>query len=108
MNWAYLYFMKDEAARVREVAPHHFKDLWQHRRQFVANTRWWPPFCGVPDVPPSRSTFSSATRISDPAAQKFSQIDPSVFRRQGGASSLGTRQETTHLTGTAGQGGTRS
>jgi uncharacterized protein YciI len=23
MNWAYLYFMKDEAARVREVAPHH-------------------------------------------------------------------------------------
>jgi hypothetical protein len=23
------------------------KDLWQHRRQFVANTRWWPPFCLV-------------------------------------------------------------
>jgi hypothetical protein len=24
---------------------HGFKDLWQHRRKFVANTRWWPPFC---------------------------------------------------------------
>jgi hypothetical protein len=22
---------------------HGLKDLWQHRRQFVANTRWWPP-----------------------------------------------------------------
>jgi hypothetical protein len=28
---------------------HGFKDLWQHRRQFVANTRWWPPFCLVVD-----------------------------------------------------------
>ena len=28
---------------------HGFKDLWQHRRQFVANTRWWPPFCAVTD-----------------------------------------------------------
>ena len=24
---------------------HGLKDLWQHRTQFVANTRWWPPFC---------------------------------------------------------------
>jgi hypothetical protein len=24
---------------------HGLKDLWQHRKQFVANTRWWPPFC---------------------------------------------------------------
>jgi uncharacterized protein YciI len=23
MTWAYMYFMKDEAPRVREVAPHH-------------------------------------------------------------------------------------
>jgi len=29
---------------------HGLKDLWQHRRQFVANTRWWPPFCAVVDV----------------------------------------------------------
>jgi hypothetical protein len=29
---------------------HGFKDLWQHRRQFVANTRWWPPFCCVVDL----------------------------------------------------------
>ena len=28
---------------------HGLKDLWQHRRQFVANTRWWPPFCAVVD-----------------------------------------------------------
>jgi hypothetical protein len=30
-------------------AGHGLKDLWQHRRQFVANTRWWPPFCLVVD-----------------------------------------------------------
>jgi hypothetical protein len=28
---------------------HGLKDLWQHRRQFVATTRWWPPFCLVVD-----------------------------------------------------------
>ena len=28
---------------------HGLKDLWQHRRQYVANTRWWPPFCLVMD-----------------------------------------------------------
>jgi hypothetical protein len=28
---------------------HGVKDLGQHRRQFVANTRWWPPFCLVVD-----------------------------------------------------------
>jgi hypothetical protein len=28
---------------------HGVKDLWQHRTQFVANTRWWPPFCVVVD-----------------------------------------------------------
>src|SRR5207244_2273860 len=31
------------------LAGHGFKDLWQHRRQFVADTRWWPPFCLVVD-----------------------------------------------------------
>ncbi len=30
-------------------AGHAFKDLGQHRRQFVANTRWWPPLCLVVD-----------------------------------------------------------
>jgi hypothetical protein len=29
---------------------HGLKDLWQHRRQFVANTRWWPPFWLVVDL----------------------------------------------------------
>jgi hypothetical protein len=28
---------------------HGFKDLWQERRHYVANTRWWPPFCLVID-----------------------------------------------------------
>ncbi len=31
------------------LAGHGVKDLWQHRSQFVANTRWWPPFCLVVD-----------------------------------------------------------
>lgn len=31
------------------LAGHGLKDTWQHRRQFVANTRWWPPFCLVVD-----------------------------------------------------------
>ncbi len=31
------------------LAGHGVKDLWQHRRHFVANTRWWPPFCLVVD-----------------------------------------------------------
>ena len=30
-------------------AGHGFKDAWQHRRQFVVNTRWWPPFCAAVD-----------------------------------------------------------
>ena len=29
---------------------HGLKDLWQHRTHFVANTRWWPPFCLVVDL----------------------------------------------------------
>ena len=35
---------------VAGLAGHGLKDLWQHRRQFVANTRWWPPFCLVVDL----------------------------------------------------------
>jgi hypothetical protein len=31
------------------LAGHGLKDFWQHRSQFVANTRWWPPFCLVVD-----------------------------------------------------------
>ena len=31
------------------LAGHGVKDLWQHRTHFVANTRWWPPFCLVID-----------------------------------------------------------
>jgi len=28
---------------------HGIKDLWQHRSHYVANTRWWPPFCAAVD-----------------------------------------------------------
>jgi hypothetical protein len=35
---------------VAGLVAHGLKDLWQHRRQFVANTRWWPPFCLVVDA----------------------------------------------------------
>lgn len=31
------------------LVAHGIKDLVQHRSQFVANTRWWPPFCLVVD-----------------------------------------------------------
>jgi hypothetical protein len=34
---------------VAGYAGHGFKDFWQHRRQYVANTRWWPPFCAAVD-----------------------------------------------------------
>ena len=30
-------------------AGHGLKDLWQERHQFVAGTRWWPPFCAAVD-----------------------------------------------------------
>ena len=35
---------------VAGVAGHGLKDLWQQRTGFVANTRWWPPFCAAVDV----------------------------------------------------------
>jgi hypothetical protein len=28
---------------------HGVKDLWQHRSHYVADSRWWPPFCLVVD-----------------------------------------------------------
>jgi hypothetical protein len=34
---------------VAGLAAHGLKDLWQHRTGFVANTRWWPPFCAAVD-----------------------------------------------------------
>jgi len=32
------------------LAGHGVKDAWQHRTQYVAGTRWWPPFCAAVDV----------------------------------------------------------
>ena len=34
---------------VAGLAGHGCKDLWQHHTAFVANTRWWPPFCATVD-----------------------------------------------------------
>jgi hypothetical protein len=34
---------------VAGLAGHGLKDLWQHRTGFVANARWWPPFCATVD-----------------------------------------------------------
>ena len=34
---------------VAGLVGHGVKDAWQHRTQFVANTRWWPPFCAAVD-----------------------------------------------------------
>jgi hypothetical protein len=34
---------------VAGYAGHGLKDFWQERRQYVANTRWWPPFCATVD-----------------------------------------------------------
>jgi hypothetical protein len=31
------------------LAAHGLKDWWQHRTHYVANTRWWPPFCAAVD-----------------------------------------------------------
>jgi hypothetical protein len=28
---------------------HGLKDAWQERSHYVANTRWWPPFCAAVD-----------------------------------------------------------
>jgi hypothetical protein len=34
---------------VAGYAGHGLKDFWQERRRYVANTRWWPPFCAAVD-----------------------------------------------------------
>src|SRR3954447_10828894 len=34
---------------VAGLAGHGLKDAWQQHTQFVANTRWWPPFCATVD-----------------------------------------------------------
>jgi hypothetical protein len=34
---------------VAGLTGHGVKDLWQHGSHYVANTRWWPPFCCATD-----------------------------------------------------------
>ncbi len=34
---------------VAGLVGHGVKDLWQNHTGFVANTRWWPPFCVTVD-----------------------------------------------------------
>jgi hypothetical protein len=50
---------------VAGLAGHGLKDLWQHRTGFVANTRWWPPFCATVD-------FVAATIIATAIVAGFS------------------------------------
>jgi len=49
---------------VAGLAGHGLKDLWQHRTGFVANTRWWPPFCATVD-------FVAATIIAIDIVARF-------------------------------------
>ena len=49
---------------VAGLAGHGLKDVWQHRTEFVANTRWWPPFCATID-------FLAATIIAIEVAADF-------------------------------------
>jgi hypothetical protein len=48
---------------VAGLAGHGLKDLWQHRTGFVANTRWWPPFCATVDV--VAATFIAGALVAD-------------------------------------------
>ena len=34
---------------VLRYAGHGIKDMWQECHHYVANTRWWPPFCATVD-----------------------------------------------------------
>jgi hypothetical protein len=34
---------------VAGLTAHGIKDFWQHRTRYIANTRWWPPFCATTD-----------------------------------------------------------
>jgi len=48
---------------VAGLAGHGLKDLWQHRTRFVANTRWWPPFCAAVDF--IAATIIAVTIVAD-------------------------------------------
>ncbi|MGY1620285.1 hypothetical protein ACI797_26400 [Geodermatophilus sp. SYSU D00691] len=48
---------------VAGLAAHGLKDIWQHRTGFVANTRWWPPFCATVDF--VAATVIAAALIAD-------------------------------------------
>jgi hypothetical protein len=45
------------------LAGHTFKDLWQQHTGFVANTRWWPPFCATVDF--VAATLIAVTIVAD-------------------------------------------
>ena len=44
-----LRFIGNRYTVLAGLAGHGLKDLWQHRTGFVADTRWWPPFCATVD-----------------------------------------------------------
>ena len=67
---------------VAGLVGHGLKDLWQHRSQFVANTRWWPPFCLVVDVDRRRHhrhrRSSSAGRCTTDRRRSAGRVRPWV------------------------------
>jgi hypothetical protein len=48
---------------VAALVGHGLKDAWQHRTGFVANTRWWPPFCAAVDV--VAAAFIAVAMVTD-------------------------------------------
>jgi hypothetical protein len=63
---------------VAGMAAHGLKDLWQHRTHFVADTRWWPPFCMVvdwswPRSSPARSPPACTSASDSPTANASSE-----------------------------------
>jgi hypothetical protein len=68
------------------IAADGLKDFWQHRRQFVANTRWWPPFCLVVDwavaaiiaIDRRRGSLSQLESLSGVPAQPPGGLGPGV------------------------------
>ena len=56
---------------------HGLKDLWQHRSHFVANTRWWPPFCASSTGSSPRSWSSRSSRVFSSTVSAASPSTPS-------------------------------
>ena len=63
------------------LAGHGLKDLWQHRTHFVANAKWWPPFCLVVDFRLRKSAASSPSSAENAAHTPCSGERPFTIER---------------------------